>query len=627
MLQLPLHTMADKPVESTAASLPPRVCDRCIRRKPGPPLGSHHAPSPLRKSRRSNAASAAAPAAPAAPLMPSTPTPPGTIETATATTTAAASLSASTPLGQREENDHGERPTPTTQPMVVPLTLPQLTPAGRGDVRKRPCTLNLAPHQVECLLLRYFDILKDASPIYSRDRFLQRFKDGRCSESLISTIVVIAAKTTGYAAEQDGPEGDRLPNWDACLDLLLSSSMLDEDLMGDALSLDDFRRAFILAVYEFHQFPGHQSWMRVGRVTRMAYRIGLDRLDHIRTVYADWRAVDDEDIQEWRALWWCIYRLDTYSNMACGTPYVIDDTAMGTSLLQSPATGAASAPPDADGAGAAGTLPVLYVPSDLDDVPGVVRAVVRAPATFMANVHNVTLSALRQAGLVLRLPLLHSLGDRAALVTRAERRLATTRLALPTGWLNPRRNALSSESRAAHHARLATVLHLQMAQLLLAMADPGLRQEGEDNNDDNDDNDDRAVAGWQRVLEACQDIAAVAHQWDSSFCLAVDPALSFVVFTALVFLDLYRKTALADPRLRRDLDHQTTVLHLQLSHFASTWTVPRLLLLSYESFHQSVSAPLYSRHIALILSRFEAPFHPRWLQFLSSAGTVLADSV
>lgn len=163
-------------------------------------------------------------------------------------------------------------------------------------------------------------------------------------------------------------------------------------------------------------------------------------------------------------------------------------------------------------------------------------------------------------------------GIAATQFAKAERQLATIRLALPTGWLNPRRNAFSNESHADHHARMITVFHLRMVQLLLSIADRGLRDAGE------------WMISCQRVLEACQDIATIADQWDSSFCLAVDPAICFTIFTALIFLDLHKKTTITleqnnnNTNLSSDeTDHHISIVHLQLQHFGSIWTLPRLL--------------------------------------------------
>ncbi|KAL1903970.1 hypothetical protein Sste5344_010304 [Sporothrix stenoceras] len=382
-------------------------------------------------------------------------------------------------------------------------------------------------------------------------------------DDLVSTIFVITAKLTEFTTTDDE---DICPSWDAWLDRLLSSSMLQDDLLGDSVSLaslDHFRKAYLLAFYEFHQFPGHQSWLRVGRVTRMAYRIGLDRLDHIRTLYLDWSTVGYGDLQEWRSLWWCLYRLDTYSNLSCGTPYLIDDAQVLTSLAQPERS--------SDNTGNDTVLPELYLPSSVDDMCKVLLAKPSLP-----HVHNVTIAALRQSGHVLRLRTQRSQPALVTQVAQAERQLATIRLALPTGWLNPRRNALTNESHVDHHARTATVLHLRMAQLLLGIGDP-LFQRGSPS----DPTDPEVMARWQRVLEACQDIAAVAEQWDSAYCLTADPALAFIVFTALSFLDLHRKMHVVSDDVHSqshgDLDHQITVLHLQLQHFASIWTVPKLL--------------------------------------------------
>lgn len=376
----------------------------------------------------------------------------------------------------------------------------------------------------------------------------------------MSTVFVISAKLTGFTTTDDE---DSRSTWDAWLDRLLSSSMLQDDLLDDSISLeslDYFRKAYLLAFYEFHQFPGHQSWIRVGRVTRMAYRIGLDRLDHIRTRYPDWSIVQDEDLQEWRTLWWCLYRLDTYSNMSCGTPYLIDDAVVLTSLIQP------TRPSDNT------AVPELHLPSSVDDMCKILLANPSLPV-----VHNITIATLRQAGLVLRLRAERSRPALVGQIAKAEQHLATIRLALPTGWLNPRRNALAGESHNNYYTRVATVLHLRMAQLLLAVGDSLFRQ-----NSQSDTTDSWVMARWQRVLEACQDIAAVAEQWDSTFCLTVDPALAFIVFTALAFLALHQKMHVVTDDVHplqpsSDLRHQITVLHLQLRHLANIWTVPKLL--------------------------------------------------
>lgn len=290
----------------------------------------------------------------------------------------------------------------------------------------------------------------------------------------------------------------------------------------------------------------------------MAYRIGLDRLDHIRTLYPDWRNVSDEDIQEWKSLWWCLYRLDAYSNLSSGTPYLIDDTVISTSFIQDHSTHSLDT---------TGAFQKLHLPSNLEKLSHVLRAASLAPQTSLQNVHNITVSTLRQAGLVIRLHLLQDHERLSAQVTKVQRLLATIRLALPPGWLNPRRNAFINESHADYHARTVTVLHLKMAQLLLSIADPDLREET------------KWLASWQQVIEACQDIASVTDQWDSSICLAVDPAISFTIFTALIFLDLHKKTAIMmeNNLSSSNVEHHITILHLQLRNFGNVWTLPRLL--------------------------------------------------
>ncbi|KAJ5719385.1 hypothetical protein N7493_007840 [Penicillium malachiteum] len=94
---------------------------------------------------------------------------------------------------------------------------------------------------------------------------------------------------------------------------------------------------------------------------------------------------------------------------------------------------------------------------------------------------------------------------------------------------------------------------------------------------------------WQKVLGICQDISASVAQWDDNpFFMKVDPAISFIIFTALIFFDLHKKSATAasglDEVAASDLcsaiEHQQNVLRLQLEQLAKFWMLPRLLCLN-----------------------------------------------
>jgi hypothetical protein len=390
----------------------------------------------------------------------------------------------------------------------------------------------------------FFDIAQDANPIFAKDRFIRHYWSSLCDQDLITTMAIVTVRLTQSAERSDGP------NLDAGLDSLLNSSLLDDALIGDNPSLDQFRKAYILAFYEFHQFPGHHSWLRVGRVTRMAYRIGLDRLEYIRMLYPDWSTVSDEDMQEWRALWWRIYRLDTYSNLASGTPYLIDDTAINTSLILRQTKSASQG---------------ILLPNT-ENLSDLLSILISDSETLLDNFHNITIAIMRQAGLVIRMHMLQRQGGILAQVANVERQLNTLRLALPSGWLNPRRNAFSNETPVDHHARLITVFHLRMAQLLISVAECGQKRA------------DGWLLSWQRVLETCQDIASLAGQWDTAYCLTVDPAITFTIFTTLNLLPLQRTSSVTPhSSLRASIDHSITILHLQLRHFGSIWTQARLL--------------------------------------------------
>lgn len=377
-----------------------------------------------------------------------------------------------------------------------------------------------------------------------------------CNRDVVLTIIAITAKvlkTPGL-----GPNFDP----DTILDVLFSSGSA-EDPFGEVASLDQFRKSCLLAFYEFHQFPGHHSWLRIGRLTRMAYRIGLDQIDNpVTSSISDWTLVNSQDLEEWRYVWWCIYRFDSYSNITAGTPYLITPDCINAAFVRCPLD---QIPSDIE------SKPKVFLSDSSEEFWKLPSMASSSPETASFNMHNITTAALREAGFLLRLRFLKP--DRTKIrVMQLRRHLSALRLALPPNYFNPRRNALSNEPSIEHHERLVNVLHLHMCRLLLSLSQPF------------EEHDSEWSLRWQENLESCQDIAAIVGEWDSTFCTKVDPAISFILFTALIFLDLHVKSDLGDVEdVRLSVDHSKTVLHLLLEQLANLWNLPRHLLCEYPS--------------------------------------------
>ncbi|KAJ6034280.1 hypothetical protein N7499_001489 [Penicillium canescens] len=408
----------------------------------------------------------------------------------------------------------------------------------------------------EHLLIKYLDMIHDAIPIFSRQRFLPGVRSSLYSRDLISTLVLITAKLTGFTFSSDDIDID------ACIDLMLSSGSLQEDMFGDVPSLDQFRKACLLAFYEFHQFPGRQAWMRISKLIRMAYWIGLDHLENLRPSLPYWCEMSQHELEDWRLVWWCVYRLDSYANLSVGTPYLIDETLVNTALIR-------DQPSDSLEESQPGRQGQLYLPSQPDRLWELLSAIASdSPQTSLFNIHIITTTATRQVGRVARLNMPGRQGETNAYLADLERRLSALRLALSINYLNPMRNAFTNESGSEHHARLVNLFHLSMARLLISLMRCAGREEGNE-----------WLLSWQQVLETCRDITSLSEQWNGAFTLSVDPAISFILFTALIFLNLHKRfAAVAASAICTHIEHCENVLLLQLEQFATAWTLPRLLI-------------------------------------------------
>lgn len=379
------------------------------------------------------------------------------------------------------------------------------------------------------------------------------------NHDLLYAIVILTGKLSDFTFKfiSDAELDDQI-------EFLLSSGALQEDLIGSSPTLEELRKACLFSFYEFHQFPGQQAWMRINKLVRIAYWIGLDQFDNHQRPRACYHpAMNPEDALAWRLLWWCVYRLDSYANLAAGTPYGIEEEIMNVCLLGD-VDAASSSSPGSD----TSQVGIPFTSKRLGDLwKSVPRITPCSDEMAMFNYHILTVTALRQVGRGLRRLTLSSAQVHVNEPTVLDQQISTLHLALPEHHLNPARNVLRDETPICHHQRLTNILHTHMAKLLISIMRCKHHSGAED-----------WLLLWQAIVENSQDMAAFAGSWSTAFILQIDPALCFILFTALIFTYLQRRSQFASVASIARLESQERALLLLLEHFGHRWTQPRMLI-------------------------------------------------
>ncbi|KAJ3453880.1 hypothetical protein MRS44_018512 [Fusarium solani] len=442
-------------------------------------------------------------------------------------------------------------------------------------------------------------------PLFRRDKFFRQFESGAVTGDLLLVIFALTVKILGRRELCSDPRlEERLRH-------LRERNGLDLETSAARWSLDDFRQACLLAYYEFHEHPGERAWLRVGHLTRKAYSCGLHQLDNHDLCDDNNNDDEDDDKDEWRYVWWCIFCLDSYSNITAASPFVVHIESIRTSLITNPGR-------------ERGRKAQIFLPGQPEMFWQTVEAITSHGHNVNFNLHIVTTAILREAATLYRLwwqnPS-HRLQDR---LTALEYHLTEIRLALPLRYLNIARDALHEESHHAYHARLICVLHLHVSRLLICL--PLHLQKSEEKR--------RGV--WYKTLEYCQDIVAVVKQWDNQHSPSVDPAVCFIIYTALVILHLHYKIMSSSwPDRSAGVKTQENILRLFLEQFATFWYLPRLLIskqthgpsmvalyltkqnaVTFDKFSLVSHDAVGLTDAAAVLKYFQAPLHRGWLKFL-----------
>ncbi|KAI1501855.1 hypothetical protein F5X99DRAFT_418275 [Biscogniauxia marginata] len=442
------------------------------------------------------------------------------------------------------------------------------------------------------ILVHFFDEVHAAVPLFQKAKFLRLYDDGLVHRDLVTTMVAVTAKILGPVSYW------RADDVDKCINALLNTTSFERDLSSNfCASLDEFRQECLLVYYEFHQFPGPSAWMKISQLTRRAQVMGLNQIDNPELCSAfDSSLANQDEIEDWRCLWWCIYTLDSYSNISSGAPFIIDLDSINTALIRRSSNGDGDVP---------SSMPKLFLPDEMDQLWKTTQDIISSGCAVDCNIHMITTTMLRQAGNLLRL---RTEGKRLPSRTASlKSSLATLRLSLPPRYLNPARNVLGAETNADHHTRLTNILHMHMARFVLALPRDMAIDETE------------WMDNWQQSLETCQDIVLAVEQWNNRFSPRVDPAICFIIFLALNMLELHRRSIILDstsPLLANIVQGQNVLL-LFLEQFSSMWAVPKVLIQQFRNFQ--TDTPLTYANIDRILNRYKCPLHPKTLQSSSPA--------
>ncbi|KAI1480720.1 hypothetical protein F4774DRAFT_69530 [Daldinia eschscholtzii] len=434
--------------------------------------------------------------------------------------------------------------------------------------------------QEKDILLRFFDDIHPAIPLFQESRFLKSYGEGAACYEL---VVIINAITTKLL----GPVGF-WPSEDVelCLNSLLGMTASESDSLSSRVSLDHVRQECLLAYYNFHQSPEPSSGMRISRLARKAYTLGLDQIENPDLCSAfDHQVATEDEIEDWRYIWWCIYRLDSYSNISLGTPFVVDVESLNSALIRRSLSDEIVP-----------SSPKVFLTDDIDQLWKPLQDVVLSYCGRELNIHILTTAMLRHAGNVLTLKATRKCVDsKMALLKDA---VTSVLLALPSGYLNPKRNVLAAESDIHHCIRVTNILHLHFTRLIACLPLNSHVVESQ------------WLDCWQQSLGVCQDIVSVVNEWTDQFWTRVDPALCLIIFKALWVTNLHRRcTVVVEPSLISVLDHSEQTLLLFLERFSKIWALPRTLLQLFKN--SSGNGPLTYAEVNRLLNRFKMPLHPK----------------
>ncbi|KAK6844476.1 NAD(P)-binding protein [Apiospora arundinis] len=437
------------------------------------------------------------------------------------------------------------------------------------------------------LLATYFDEINPSFPLFHKDRFMDQYNAGIISSELIVAMVAVTARILVP-----------VPSWpphsvDMCLASLLASTTSDDFNLSRG-NLCRYKLECIMAFYEFNQFPGTTSWMRVSRLTRKAYALGLNQIEnpHLCSAY-DARMATEHEIEDWRYAWWCVFALDSYVNAASGACTNVDIESINTALVRRPWD-------DSDPEFCFHALPKLFLAEDLDNVWRTTQEVLTQGTTSGFNINMIMATVVRDVGTLVRLRTEKGPERLMLRTARLKNDLASLKLSLPPRYLFVQRNASRAETDVEYSQRLLNVLLYHAVRMAVDMP-TGLTVGGEE-----------WMRDWESLHETCREIALLVSHWSQHSSPKINPIVTIVPFTALMVLNLSQRSDPDTSVIPGGLSQLESTLLLFLEDSGKGWYLPRHMAGLFRDHHANSPSYLTLTQADSILNRLPCPLHPKF---------------
>jgi hypothetical protein len=420
----------------------------------------------------------------------------------------------------------------------------------------------LAEESKQLLISLYFLHIQPMFPMFRKPTFEQGFRDSRIPESLLSAMFAVSARFV--------PEADMIQHfgqvstpWEKFAEVSHRQSR-DQHNGNGPICLDDIKTAALLAIYEYTTYPGRKAWMYVGNVTRLALCARLHQIDSQRVL----TSLSNTEREEWRFVWWVIWKLDSTINVAAFSPFGIDCQSIGTAMVSTTVADFTNGIVNPSTNTLLETDPVKSWKS--------IRETLAIDPGDGFNVHLVTTMLLRAVSQCQQRLDANCTNEEIQRLMALRNTFSCMRLALPGCYFDGSKGP--GEGFYAHRHRLETIVMFYTAQLIInePVKSPGAAGESV------------SINSWRDSITCAEDLASVFHHWKAEYFAVADPIMSCAIYHAYCALTIYKMSiasenngdlGVVETRIQNALD----LLSISLDNFARWWEMARILQRSLET--------------------------------------------